>query len=138
MLAYLNKLEIFEDALFESGKTSTHRTGITCTLINLNTENGERKKSNWAIFEQLPIYPPLGKSSHISLSLLLFTFTQIHQPPSSIQYHHLSSIVQHRYSATSSPNLRWMWHRAINGWMKISNRFKMLDNISNRFEIYFK
>ena len=80
-----NKLEIFEDALFESGKTSTHRTGITCTLINLNTENGERKKLNWAIFEQLPIsYPPLGKSSHISLSLLLFTFTQIHQPPSSI------------------------------------------------------
>ena len=52
----LNKLEIFEDALFESGKTSTHRTGITCTLINLNTENGERKKLNWAIFEQLPIY----------------------------------------------------------------------------------
>ena len=51
-----NKLEIFEDALFESGKTSTHRTGITCTLINLNTENGERKKLNWAIFEQLPIY----------------------------------------------------------------------------------
>ena len=41
-----NKLEIFEDALFESGKTSTHRTGTTCTLINLNTENEERKKLN--------------------------------------------------------------------------------------------
>ena len=54
--SHVNKLEIFEDALFESGKTSTHRTGITCTLINLNTENGERKKLNWAIFEQLPIY----------------------------------------------------------------------------------
>ena len=38
-----NKLETFEDALFESGKTSTHKTEKLAHLTYSHAENGMRK-----------------------------------------------------------------------------------------------
>ena len=67
-----NKLEILEDALFESSKTSTHKMEKLAHLKNSvrKTENG--KSRNWAIFEKLAL-------NHIHIDLLYPLICFIHR-----------------------------------------------------------
>ena len=65
----VNKLEIFEDALFQCSETSTHKMQKMAhwKISVRKTENG--KSRNWVIFEKLAL-----NHVHIDLPFPLFIF----------------------------------------------------------------